>query len=93
MHLLAMVILAAIVLAGCHTAEHHTLTINGPVHVYRNDVPPSTYPGTDFIAVLGPTDHPEVLEVRSGNGYRAVKIRLSDGREGWVFSGESIEVH
>jgi hypothetical protein len=69
------------------------LLINGPVHVYRSEVPPSTYPGTDFIAELGPKDHPHVLEVRVGSGYRAVKIRLADGREGWVFSGESIEVH
>jgi hypothetical protein len=88
-----MVALAAIVLVGCHTAEHHTLVINGSVHVYKSDVPPSKYPGMDFIAELGPSDHPEVLQIRSGSGYRAVKIRLDDGREGWVFSGESIEVH
>jgi hypothetical protein len=85
-------VLPAIILAGCHSAERHTLIINGPVHVYRSEVPPSTYPGRDFIALLSPNDHPQILEVRSGNGYRAVKIRLADGREGWVFSGESIEL-
>jgi hypothetical protein len=26
------------------------------------------------------------------NGYMAVKVKLKDGRQGWVFSGESIEV-
>jgi hypothetical protein len=77
---------------SCETAEPHTLTINGPVHVYKTDVPPAAYPGNDFIAELGPGEHPAVLEVRSKNGYRAVKVRLADGREGWVFSGESIEV-
>jgi len=77
---------------SCEKSEPHTVTINGPVHVYKTDVPPATYPGTDFIAELGPGDHPAVLEVRSRNGYRAVKVRLADGREGWIFSGESIEV-
>ena len=78
--------------ASCERSESHILLINGPVHVYKTDVPPTTYPGTDFIAELGPSDHPAILEVQSKNGYRAVKIRLADGREGWVFSGESIEV-
>ena len=77
---------------ACQKTENHTLIINGPVHVYKTNVPPAAYPGTDFIAELGPNDHPKVLEVQSQNGYRAVKIRLADGREGWVFSGESIEV-
>jgi len=77
---------------SCEKTEPHTLIINGPVHVYKTDVPPATYPGTDFIAELGASDHPAVLEVKPKNGYRAVKIRLADGREGWVFTGESIEV-
>jgi hypothetical protein len=76
---------------GCEHAGP-TLIISGPVHVYKTEIPPATYPGTDFIAELHPGDHPKVLEVRSGNGYRAVKVRLADGREGWVFSGESIEL-
>jgi hypothetical protein len=50
------------------------------------------YPGTDFIAELGPNDHPTVLETISGKGYRAAKVRLPDGREGWVFSGEGVEI-
>ena len=66
----------------------HTVKITGPVHVYKTENPPTTYPGTDFIAQLGPSDHPTVLETKSGNGYRAAKIRLADGREGWVFSGK-----
>lgn len=89
--LLALLVLL-VFLAGCDKTEPHTLLINGPVHVYKTDVPPPTYPGTDFIAELAPGDHPTVLEVRSRNGYRAVKVRLADGREGWVFSGESIEI-
>lgn len=70
----------------------HSINITGTVHVYKTQMPPTTYPGTDFIAELGPSDHPQVLETRSGNGYRTAKIRLADGREGWVFSGEAVEI-
>ena len=82
------------VLYACHSsdAEKRTLYINGAVHVYPNDVPPAVYPGPDFIEVLGPKDQVKVRQVVYRNGYMAVKVKLKDGREGWVFSGESIEV-
>jgi hypothetical protein len=70
----------------------HSIVITGRVHVYASATPPVTYPGSDFIAELGPNDHPTVLETQSGNGYRAAKVRLANGREGWVFSGESVEI-
>jgi len=79
-------------LVACDRAPAHAVVITGPVHVYRSATPPSTYPGSDFLAELGPSDHPAVLEAVSGNGYRAAKVRLADGREGWVFSGESVEI-
>jgi hypothetical protein len=60
--------------------------------VYPTDTPPTAYPGTTFIDVLGPKDHVKVRQVEYKNGYMAVKVRLDDGREGWVFSGESIEI-
>ena len=86
-------LLLAVTLAlGCERTAPNTLVITGPVHVYKTSTPPPTYPGTDFIAELGPSDHPTVLATESGNGYRTVKIRLADGREGWVFSGESIDL-
>jgi hypothetical protein len=69
-----------------------TLVISGPVHVYPTEIPPSNYPRNNYIAELGPKDRPAVLEVKSGNGYRVVRVRLADGREGWVFSGEPIDL-
>jgi hypothetical protein len=68
------------------------LAINGAVHVYPSDTPPAVYPGADFLEVLGPKDQVRVQEVKYRNGYMAVKVKLKDGREGWVFSGESIEL-
>ena len=83
-----------LLLTTCHSpdAEKRSLYINGAVHVYPNEVPPAVYPGPDFIEVLGPKDQVKVRQVVYKNGYMAVKVRLKDGREGWVFSGESIEL-
>ena len=89
-------LLASLFLLSCAcnsgNSERRTLAINGAVHVYPNDTPPPVYPGPDFIEVLGPKDQVKVRQVEYRNGYMAVKVRLKDGREGWVFSGESIEL-
>ncbi len=69
------------------------MDIYGPVHVYPTDTPPAAYQGSGFISVIGPKDHVKVMKVIQKRNYFAVKVRLSDGREGWVFSGESIEVY
>lgn len=89
----AAVLLFSVLLLACNSdAEKHTLIISGAVHVYPTDTPPAVYPGPNFIEVLGPKDHVKVRQVVYKNGYMAVKVRLDDGREGWVFSGESIEL-
>lgn len=89
---LAALLVAASLLCACDRTAPHSIVITGPVHVYSSSTPPATYPGTNFIAQLGPSDHPQVLETISGNGYRAAKVRLADGREGWVFSGEAVDI-
>lgn len=86
--------LALLWLASCNSgdAPKRTLLINGAVHVYSDPNPPAVYPGPNFLEVLGPQDHVKVQQVVYRNGYMAVKVKLKDGREGWVFSGESIEL-
>jgi hypothetical protein len=42
--------------------------------------------------VLGSQDQVEVRRVLYKTGYLAVKVRLKDGPEGWVFSGEPIDL-
>lgn len=89
----AVLLFSSLLLLACDSdAEKHTLIISGAVHVYPTDTPPAVYPGPNFIEVLGPKDHVKVRQVVYKNGYMAVKVRLDDGREGWVFSGESIEL-
>jgi hypothetical protein len=91
---LATILAVSVLFSSCSSSgvDHRTLAINGAVHVYPNEVPPAVYPGPDFIEVLGPKDQVKVRQVVYKNGYMAVKVKLKDGREGWVFSGESIEL-
>ncbi len=77
---------------AANNARKYTLTIYGPVHVYPNPTPPAEYPGTDFIAIVGTKDRVQVMQVIQKRDHVAVKVRLKDGREGWVFSGENIEL-
>jgi len=91
--LLAAIVLAVLAFSyESNDAEKH-IAIYGSVHVYRTQTPPADYPGSDFIDVIGPKDHVRVMQVVAKRNYVAVRIRLSDGREGWVFSGESIELY
>ena len=93
---LAIVVVFALaaLLLSCESsdAEKHSLAVGTAVHVYRTETPPVEYPGSDFIAVIGAKDRVKVLDVVHGRGYIAVKIKLDNGREGWVFSGEGIEL-
>ena len=89
-----LALFALLCLNSCKSddAPKRTLIINGAVHVYSDPNPPAVYPGPNFLEVLGPQDQVKVQQVVYRNGYMAVKVKLKDGREGWVFSGESIEL-
>lgn len=95
LHLAETLLIATLIVCGCACSSHEpsrTLLINGAVHVYATDTPPPVYPGPEFLEVLGPNDQVKVQQVKYRNGYMAVEVKLKDGRQGWVFSGESIEV-
>jgi hypothetical protein len=91
--LIALVLSVLLLSCESHDSEKQTLAVYGTVHVYRSHTPPSDYPGSDFIGVLGTKDHVKVMQVIQKRNYVAVRIRLSDGREGWVFSSEGIELY
>jgi hypothetical protein len=90
---LLLLTLLTLCLTGCQSGDsERTLVIHGAVHVYPTDTPPVVYPGHQFIEVLGPKDQVKIRQVLHRDGYLAVKIRIKDGREGWVFSGEPIDL-
>jgi hypothetical protein len=91
--LISLVLSALLVCCKSNDAEKQRLAVYGTVHVYRSPTPPAEYPGSDFVGVIGPKEQVKVVQIIQRRNHIAVKIRLSDGREGWVFSGESIEVY
>jgi hypothetical protein len=91
--LIALVLSVSLLCCESNDTEKRTLAVYGTVHVYRSPTPPADYPGSDFIGLIGPKDHVKVMQVIQKRNYKAVRIRLSDGREGWVFSGEGIELY
>ena len=91
--LIVLILAMSLVSCGSNDARKHTLAVYATVHVYRTDTPPADYPGSDFITVIGPEDHVQVMQVVQKRDHMAVRVRLPDGREGWVFSGESIELY
>ena len=87
------IVVGCLVLRNISEDRSHSLLINGPVHVYRSQDPPnSERERSQYLALLSIGDQVEVRRVTYGRGYMAVKIHLRDGREGWVFSAESIEL-
>jgi hypothetical protein len=87
-------LLTSALLVSCRPeAAEKKLDIYGPVHVYRTRTPPSSYPGSDFIAVIGPKDNVKVRQVIQRANYIAIEVVLPDGKAGWVFSGENIELY
>ena len=71
-----------------HLDRQHTVTFAGPVRVFVDDFP-HDYERTDVIATLDRNDHATVLRIWYGKDYQAIKIRLADGRTGYLISGES----
>ena len=90
---IALVLSALLFCCEPNDAEKQTLAVYGTVHVYRSQIPSADFPGADFIGVIGPKDHVKVMQVISKRNYMAVRIRFRDGRDGWVFSGEGIELY
>jgi hypothetical protein len=68
--------------------RHRTLTFAGSVRVFQTDAPLGNS-RTDVVATLQPRDNAKVLRIWYGRDYECVKIQLSDGRTGYLISGES----
>ena len=61
--LIALVLAALLFSCESNDAKKDTLVVYQAVHVYRTGTPPANYPGSDFITVIGPKDHVEVMQV------------------------------
>jgi hypothetical protein len=68
--------------------RQRTLTFEGSVRVFENDIPLGAS-RTDIVATLHANDRAKVLRIWYGKDYECVKIQISDGRVGYLISGES----
>ncbi len=75
-----------------HEDRQYTVKINGRVRVYDKESPPGYTRGEEgIIEILHPSDHVDVLRIYSHDDYQSVKIRLHDGRAGYIFCCENFE--
>lgn len=68
--------------------RNRTLTFEGTVRVFQDDMPRGES-RTDIVANLHSNDQAKVLRIWYGKDYECVKIEMSDGRVGYLISGES----
>ncbi len=62
----------------------------GKVEVYKTF--PKNEPGNQIISVLNPGESAAVLATRHSKEFMFYRIKLADGREGYVMFGDAFEV-
>jgi hypothetical protein len=78
-----------------HQDRQFSVKITGPVKVYDRESPPGYHRGDDgLVDVLRPADRVNVLRIHfhEDEGSEAIRVRLRDGREGYIFCCENFEL-
>jgi len=69
------------------------ITVTGPVRVYNSESPPGYIRGDDgVIEFLHAGDPAHVLRIHDRNGVESIRVRLRDGREGYIFCCDNFVV-
>jgi hypothetical protein len=98
--IIGIIVLAAIgagiaitlLVVDIHEDRQYKVKVTGKVQVYDAESPPGYTRGDDgVIEVLHPQDRVDVMRVLSHDDFQAIKIRLRDGREGYIFCCENFE--
>ncbi len=84
-----MVFLLAIVNAGCGDSNS-IVRASGKVDIYQTF--PKSEPGNRVVGTLNPGESAPVLATRHSKEFMFYKIRLADGREGYVMFGDEFKV-
>jgi glutamate racemase len=79
----------AICVIACNSPSS-AVKANGEVEVYVNF--PKSEPGNKRIALMQAGDSAQVLATRYSKEFMFYKIRLPDGREGYVMAGDDFTV-
>ncbi len=79
----------AIVVSGCGNTDS-VVRASGKVEVYETF--PKSEPGNKIVAVLSAGDSAPVLATRHSKEFMFYRIRLADGREGYVMFGDDFKL-
>lgn len=75
-----------------HEDRQYTVRVTGKVLVYDADTPAAIERGeVGVIETLRPPDRVRVMRVVSHGDFQAIRIRLNDGREGYIFCCQNFE--
>ena len=76
-----------------HDDRQYTAVVTGDVRVYERSAPPENFKSdTGMIDMLHRGDQVQVLRITSETSYKAYRIRLRDGREGYIFFGQDFDL-
>jgi hypothetical protein len=74
-----------------HDRQHRVL-VDKPLHIYQGAEPPWRDHNNPPIASAAEHDTLSVTRIRYEKDYMVVRVKLADGREGYVFSGDGFHL-
>jgi hypothetical protein len=83
------------VIVDIHQDRHSQIRVTGQVKVYDRESPAGYTRGDDgVIEILRPADQVSVLRIlyHDNQGFESIRVRLHDGREGYIFCCENFEL-
>jgi hypothetical protein len=77
-------------------SNNQTVFIEGPSKLLKNPYPynyPSTNPQpNEIVTILNKGDEGEVLSYTYGKDYKAYKVKMKDGKSGYLISGDNFRL-
>jgi hypothetical protein len=78
-----------------HRDRHSQVRVTGQVKVYDRESPAGYTRGDDgVIEILRPADQVGVMRIifHENEGFESIRVRLRDGREGYIFCCDNFEL-
>jgi hypothetical protein len=72
--------------------RQHRVVVDKPLHIYRSTVLPKLDHTNTPLASAAEHDTFSVTRIRYEKDYMVVRVKLADGREGYVFSGDGFHL-
>ena len=72
--------------------RQHRVVVEKPLHIYRSDELPLLDHSNTPIGSAAEHDTLSVTRIRYEKDYMVVRVKLADGREGYVFSGDGFHL-